>query len=170
MAHQSQLLIYLNQELERRKNINPRYSLRAFAKLLNISSSLLSRTLKGSVPITEKMFNRFSSALKINKLEYDLFLADLKNQEMLRKNISVNSDEIIQINTAELKYKIDQLVASSFTTFNFSSTTLDLDSSLIPELEERVLRFLKSQASFIYKNSKIKDSKYDLSVLLFPTK
>jgi hypothetical protein len=126
--------------------------------------------MKGSVPITEKMLKRFSLALKIEKDMFDLFLADLKTLEALRKTKPICSEDIVQMDTKVLKSKIDQLDNNLLKKFNFSSTTLDLDSSLIPELEQRVLRFLKSQASYIYKNSKNKDTKYDLSVLLYPTK
>jgi uncharacterized protein (TIGR02147 family) len=56
---------YLQQELIRRCDRNPNYSLRSFAKTLDISSSALSGILSGKRPLTEKMTVRLAAALSL---------------------------------------------------------------------------------------------------------
>jgi uncharacterized protein (TIGR02147 family) len=55
--------VYLQQELIRRCDRNPNYSLRSFAKSLAISSSALSGILNGKRPLTEKTAVRLAAAL-----------------------------------------------------------------------------------------------------------
>ncbi|RZA06617.1 MAG: TIGR02147 family protein [Proteobacteria bacterium] len=54
---------FLQQELIRRCDRNPNYSLRSFAKTLAISSSALSAILNGKRPLTEKTTLRLGAAL-----------------------------------------------------------------------------------------------------------
>ncbi len=57
---------YLQQELVRRCKLNPSYSLRAFARLLEIESSALSKILAGKRTITPKMFEKMADRLRLN--------------------------------------------------------------------------------------------------------
>lgn len=65
--------LYLQNELVRRCQINPQYSLRAFARSLNVSSSALSAMLNGKRPITERTKNRLCLALDLSPEEIQKF-------------------------------------------------------------------------------------------------
>lgn len=64
---------FLQQELVRRCDRNPNYSLRSFAKTLAISSSALSGILNGKRPLTEKMTVRLAAALGLAAEEIETF-------------------------------------------------------------------------------------------------
>lgn len=85
MPHSCQFLTYLVSEFARRKKQNARYSLRAYAKQLNIASSLLSRILKGRTPLSSKMLKRFNEHLKIPSDLYIGFMLEIRDQEDARK-------------------------------------------------------------------------------------
>jgi transcriptional regulator with XRE-family HTH domain len=54
----------LDGELKRRRRVNPRYSLRAFARTVNIEHSTLSQLLRGKRPITWKAIHRIASRVR----------------------------------------------------------------------------------------------------------
>lgn len=56
---------YINEELDRRKRRNPKYSLRSFARDLNLSVGLLSEIATGKKSMTLKMAVHFADALQI---------------------------------------------------------------------------------------------------------
>lgn len=147
--------------------MNPRYSLRAYAKNLNVSSSLLSRLLKGKVPLSEKMLLRFSQPLKLTSEQMLNFLIDLNSFNKLNKSLFVEG-KITSLSMEDLQDKISKLDANKGTLASLTVTSFELDSSLLPEIEMRIKRFLKSQANFIEKKSKVKDQTYELTTVLYP--
>ncbi len=62
-------LNYLQQELERRCQKNPRYSLRSFAKFLEIDPSALSKILNGKRPLGKRLIRRFAYRLGLTQEE-----------------------------------------------------------------------------------------------------
>jgi uncharacterized protein (TIGR02147 family) len=64
-----QLGEFLKEELVRRQTRNPRYSLRAFARALEISPSQLSQMLNGKRAITAKTLHRVCESLCMSPLE-----------------------------------------------------------------------------------------------------
>lgn len=58
--------IYLQSELVKRCKVNPSYSLRAFARHLEVEPSYLSKILRGKRPLTQKKIHAFSQHLGIN--------------------------------------------------------------------------------------------------------
>lgn len=58
---------YLQQEFLRRKNANPRYSIRAFARLLKVENSFLSKMLRGLKPISSDILLKFGSILDLTE-------------------------------------------------------------------------------------------------------
>lgn len=64
----------LRAELESRKRKNPRYSLRAFARALGMSQSLLSNILNGKRALTAKQALKIANALSFDALETEKFL------------------------------------------------------------------------------------------------
>jgi transcriptional regulator with XRE-family HTH domain len=67
---------YLKQEFIRRKNKNPKYSLRAFAQQLKINHATLSTILAGKRKITKRTFLALSKKLTLGSKEINRFLAD----------------------------------------------------------------------------------------------
>lgn len=75
---------YLSNELQRRLADNPRYSLRAFARDLDIEPSLLSKILRRKIPLTDGMFQRISTRLRLpgdilNTLKWTTFPEGLED-------------------------------------------------------------------------------------------
>jgi len=62
---------FIHDELDRRKMINPTYSLRAFARDLQVAPSTLSEILNGKYGVSNKLINKFVSTLGLNREEAD---------------------------------------------------------------------------------------------------
>lgn len=60
---------YLQEEVSKRAKKNPTYSIRSFAKALNVESSSLSQILSGKRPLTDKMCLRFGTHLGLLPLK-----------------------------------------------------------------------------------------------------
>ena len=86
----SKFVNYLQSEYERKKKINNRYSLRCFAKLLEIDVSLLSRLLNGKIPVTEKMLTRLAPILNFSDDSYQIFAEEIlertETEDTLRRS------------------------------------------------------------------------------------
>lgn len=57
---------FLKLELQERNKKNPRYSLRSFAKNMDLSSSFVSKLLNGKRPLTEGTYNKIISQLSLD--------------------------------------------------------------------------------------------------------
>ena len=66
---------YLKSELERRLGQNSSYSLRAFARDLQISPGNLSEIVKGKRPLSKKNAQKIAGSLGLNPIEEEAFLA-----------------------------------------------------------------------------------------------
>lgn len=60
----------ITNELKRRQTVNPSYSLRAYAKHLNISASVLSRIINRKTPMTIKILKKIAISLDITEEDY----------------------------------------------------------------------------------------------------
>jgi len=69
--------IFLQEELARRCKKNPKYSLRAFARYLQVEPSFLSKILNGNRNITEKTISKFGEALGLHPLDIEKFKISL---------------------------------------------------------------------------------------------
>jgi len=69
--------IHLREELLRRRANNPRYSLRAFALHLGVSSSFLSKILMGKKSVSETTFLKMATRLKLNHEAIESYRARL---------------------------------------------------------------------------------------------
>ena len=65
---------FLSHDLDRRKNKNQNYSMRAYARDLGLSVSTLSELLKGTTGMSEKSGFGVAEKLKLNPLEKKFFL------------------------------------------------------------------------------------------------
>ena len=71
-------------EFRKRKKRNPAYSLRAFAIFLGISSSFLSKILKGERPVGRSTLEKIANRLKWeNEIVEELTLKDKKAPKKL---------------------------------------------------------------------------------------
>lgn len=68
--------IRLQNELQERCQANSRYSLRAFARSLELESSALSRLLRGKRAITPKMFEHLAARLALTPKEVAMYQGD----------------------------------------------------------------------------------------------
>lgn len=75
------ILTRINTELVRRQTINPNYSLRAYAKYLGISVSILSRLLNAKMPMTLKLLERISIPLAISPEEFELYECEISDRK-----------------------------------------------------------------------------------------
>jgi len=78
----------LNSEFERRKEINPRYSLRAYARSLSLDVSVLSRILANKTKMTSKVLFKISVPLSLTPEEYQIY-----ESEILQHNKKRSSDK-----------------------------------------------------------------------------
>lgn len=73
----------LKRELDVRKLRNPRYSLRAFARALNVHPSALSRVLRGSQPLSLKSASEFLRKIPLAPEDRIQFAASVANELFL---------------------------------------------------------------------------------------
>jgi transcriptional regulator with XRE-family HTH domain len=69
---------YLQNEFLLRCRKNPRYSIRAFARAMNIDHSTLSQLLRGKRPLTHAMINKLGQNLKLDESQIKMFLKNVK--------------------------------------------------------------------------------------------
>lgn len=86
----------LQEELQRRKDKNPAYSLRAFAKSLSMSPAQLSQLVSGKRPLTLKTFEKVARELMLSPIEKKRALEALAQsvaQELHPNNLQMKEDE-----------------------------------------------------------------------------
>lgn len=114
---------FLQFEFARRCKKNESYSLRAFAKFLNLDPSRLSKILKGQRPISKKLAIEIGPRLNLSLNEIIFYLEKEKGKtekvDTDFKEISIDHFEII---TDPLHYSI--LEALKFNDFNYTKTYL----------------------------------------------
>ncbi|MGE3973342.1 MAG: TIGR02147 family protein [Bdellovibrionales bacterium] len=86
----------LQQELLKRTTKNPKYSMRAFALHLGVSSPVLSHLLAGRRPLTEKLIFKFSQSLGLPPNHVHFYIS------MLQKNTSSSGKEAMPFSTLSL--------------------------------------------------------------------
>lgn len=90
---------FLRREFEKRQRANARYSLRAFAKSLGVSSGRLSEYLNGKRDVSYNVGKRIVENLKLSKDEKFDFLVDLivskqGENDPSNKTVSLNGEEM----------------------------------------------------------------------------
>lgn len=110
----------LNEVFQKRIARNPKYSLRAFARDLNLEPSLLSKILRNHYPINESMLRRVATSLDYSYAEI----------EKLWEN--------------HLTEKQNHLVQTSFGDPLVSNLCLKIDEGLRPLVLEEVERFRRN--------------------------
>ena len=75
---------FLHSELVRRQTTNSSYSLRAFARDLNIEPSLLSKILRKKIPVTMKMLERLAPSAGLVEPDLTSYRDFVKNSEGMK--------------------------------------------------------------------------------------
>ncbi len=83
---------FLAEELRKRTQRNPRYSLRAFAGALGVSPGELSEVMSGKRKLTFKNAIKISSALGHSPEESDLFFSMIKQEIAIRAGVTLPRD------------------------------------------------------------------------------
>ena len=73
----------LEQELQRRRARNPRYSIRAFARALGTDHSSLSQMLRGRRRLTSRSIRRMGAALRLSAHEIEMHCAEENDTALL---------------------------------------------------------------------------------------
>jgi len=95
---QHMLLDYLRNELTERSRRNPRYSLRAFAKGLQIDSATLSALLSGRRPLTAKAAKKILDQIGLDYETRQRILVNTAGEvPREKKNYRVLADEIFEV-------------------------------------------------------------------------
>lgn len=98
---QAEFRAFLLNELSSRCHKNPRYSLRAFAKFLNIDPGTLSKILNNKHTPGVRLIERLSRKLSISPLEIEKFKVPIFKLSQIKK--SKNSD-FLKLKTDEFNY------------------------------------------------------------------
>lgn len=80
---------YLNHFFHARKERNPRYSLRSFARDLHLAPGTLSLLLKGKRPLTLEKAREMVEYLKLENSEKDAFLKKVEEEQVVRRTASI---------------------------------------------------------------------------------
>lgn len=139
---------YLEDELARRSQNYPRYSLRAFARHLEVDSSFLSKILNGKRTVTMRTIRMFGERLNLTPDELARF------GEVSREK--------------KMKRKLERLLEKMPTEEREQSTiSINVDENRLPEAKEKIKAFRRELAQFL--DAGISEGKtYQISVSLFP--
>lgn len=88
----------INSEFQRRKAINASYSLRAYAKHMGVSVSILSRIMNGKIPMSLKLLQRLSIPLSISLEEYEYYEAEISSRKATQ-----SSERVIETSQRQLE-------------------------------------------------------------------
>ncbi len=89
--------LFLQNELLRRCKVNPRYSLRAFARSLGIEPSALSKLLAGKRSVSRPMFSRLSARLGLDPRAAQRFAPPETSEKKRAAQAAIHGDNFSQI-------------------------------------------------------------------------
>jgi uncharacterized protein (TIGR02147 family) len=130
----------LQNELERRCQENPNYSLRAFAKFLGVDSSVLSKIVNNKRTITPKMFEKLSSRLGLSPQERIRFVENLSMRSLAAPGRRTSRRTGLTLDQFEL--------VSKWYHFAILELTCLADFKLEPKYIARKLKITVSQVNF----------------------
>lgn len=93
--------LFLQEELVRRCKRNPRFSLRAFARTLDVEASALSKILNGKRSLTPKMLHRMCTQLGIAPDEVNRYEQTLSTARTTRRRPLRNDDDFEPVGADE---------------------------------------------------------------------
>ena len=134
-------LQFLQQELERRCQKNPRYSLRSFAKYLEIDPSALSKILNGKRPLGKRLIRRFAFKLALTQEETLKFLARFEQERMLYSNEKFEGKKSLVDNFQARLQKLVENCSSELNSSSISQT--NVEGNQLREFGSLVLEAIK---------------------------
>jgi len=108
MFNYTNYIDFLNDELVRRTSVNRAYSLRAFAKSLNLSSGELSEILRGKRKLSLKSANKISKALSLTSRETKHLYSFIENEQQMISDPNSKLNSHSNLPFQELKISHDQ--------------------------------------------------------------
>ena len=129
---------FLSQEFESRIKKNPSYSLRAYARSLNIHASCLSVILKNKRPLTPQLIKRFSQALELSPQNIN----ELCSNNQYPNNRQVLTADVFEVISNWLHFAILELVKlEDFQPqIQWIAQTLEVQSIEVQNAVERLIR------------------------------
>ncbi|MGE5085032.1 MAG: DUF4423 domain-containing protein [Bacillota bacterium] len=140
---------FLEDELARRSQNYPRYSLRAFARHLDVDSSFLSKILNGKRTVTMRTIRMFGERLNLPVEQLQVFAEVSREKKMKRK-----LERLLEKMPSEEREQ--------------STITITVDEARLPEAKERIKNFRKELAQFLDAGTVQPGKTYQISVSMFP--
>jgi len=137
MSNQLQHIQILTEELERRKQANKRYSLRAFARYLELDASALSRILSGKQELSISVCLKVLKRLKLPEDRQVQFVASLT--EEMRKKATFLIDKAIDINGPPLHQATSSVLVAGEQKLNNGIFSFALDLIFVIDRKGRYL-------------------------------
>lgn len=101
---------FIRDTLNEKVQSNPRYSLRAFARDLNVSPSILSEVISGKHGLSEKLANRIALKLGLNQEEKSLFcdqVTALHSRSSTKRDLAAKRIEQVKLMHKENPLQMD---------------------------------------------------------------
>ncbi|MBO9665764.1 MAG: DUF4423 domain-containing protein [Bdellovibrio sp.] len=140
---------FLEDELARRSQNYPRYSLRAFARHLEVDSSFLSKILNGKRTVTMRTIRMFGERLNLPGEQLQVFAEVSREKKMKRK-----LERLLEKMPSEDREQ--------------STITISVDEARLTEAKEKIKSFRKELAQFLDAGGAVQGKTYQISVSLFP--
>ena len=101
---------FIRDILNEKVQLNPRYSLRAFARDLNVSPSILSEVISGKHGLSEKMAARIAAKLGLNTEEKSIFcdqVIALHSRSSIKRDLATKRIEQVKLMYKESSLQMD---------------------------------------------------------------
>ncbi|WP_413575818.1 DUF4423 domain-containing protein [Bdellovibrio sp. HCB290] len=140
---------FLEDELARRSQNYPRYSLRAFARHLEVDSSFLSKILNGKRTVTMRTIRMFGERLNLPGEQLQQFAEVSREKKMKRK-----LERLLEKMPSEDREQ--------------STITITVDEARLEEAKEKIKSFRKDLAQWLDAGVAQQGKTYQISVSMFP--
>lgn len=140
---------FLEDELARRSQSTPRYSLRAFARHLDVDSSFLSKILNGKRTVTMRTIRMFGERLNLPTQELQKF-AELSREKKIKRKLNRLLEKIPCENREQ------------------STIMITVDEAKLDQAKEKIKNFRRELAEFLNSENQISGKTYQISVSMFP--
>ena len=140
---------YLEDELARRTQNSPRYSLRAFARHLEVDSSFLSKILSGKRTVTMRSIRMFGQRLNLTAEELQRFGEVSREKKMKRK----------------LERMLERMPLEDR---EHSTISINVDENRLAEAKEKIKAFRKELAQFLDAGA-AQGKTYQITISMYPT-
>lgn len=140
---------FLEDELARRSQNYPRYSLRAFARHLEVDSSFLSKILNGKRTVTLRTIRMFGERLNLQNEELQGFAEVSREKKMKRK-----LERLLEKMPSEEREQ--------------STISITVDEARLTEAKEKIKNFRRELAQFLDAGGNNQGKTYQISVSMFP--